>query len=72
MKFLLQRSNAFTVVVMVWLVMIPIILAHSTQIRCVVTDDPLTAVARGTGLVLEDLEALQEVLLPSVHNSQLR
>lgn len=47
-------------------------LAHSTQIRTIIADDPLTAVARGTGLVLEDLEALQEVLLPSVHNSQLR
>lgn len=48
------------------------VIAHATQIRTRVTDDPLTAVVRGTGIVLEDLEALQEVLLPSVHNSQLK
>ncbi len=49
-----------------------VLIAQSTQIRTHVVDDPLTAVVRGAGYVLEDLEALQEVLLPSVHNSQLR
>lgn len=48
------------------------VVARSTQIRTHIADDPLTAVVRGTGIVLEDLESLQEVLLPSVHNSQLR
>lgn len=48
------------------------VVASETQIKTFVTDDPLTAVVRGTGIVLEDLEALQEVLLPSVHNSPLR
>ncbi|MEX0650021.1 MAG: rod shape-determining protein [Candidatus Andersenbacteria bacterium] len=48
------------------------VIARSTQIRTHVADDPLTAVVRGTGIVLEDLESLQEVLLPSVHNSQLK
>jgi rod shape-determining protein MreB len=44
----------------------------ATQIHTRVADDPLTAVVRGTGVVLEDLEALQEVLLPSVHGAQLK
>lgn len=48
------------------------VIAQATQIRTHIADDPLTAVVRGTGLVLEDLESLQEVLLPSVHNSQLK
>lgn len=48
------------------------VIRQSTQIRTVITDDPLTAVVRGTGIVLEDLEALQEVLLPSVHDQRLR
>ena len=48
------------------------VIARETQIRTRVADDPLTAVVRGTGIVLEDLESLQEVLLPSVHSGQLR
>ena len=30
-----------------------------------VTDEPLTAVVRGTGKVLDDLENLKEILIPS-------
>jgi rod shape-determining protein MreB len=48
------------------------VVSQATQIHTRLTDDPLTAVVRGTGFVLEDLEALQEVLLPSVHDRQLR
>lgn len=48
------------------------VIAQATQIRAHVVDDPLTAVVRGTGVVLEDVEALAEVLLPSVHGAQLR
>lgn len=48
------------------------VIARSTQIKTFLADDPLTAVVRGTGIVLEDIEALQEVLLPSVHDSQLK
>ncbi|MEX1998026.1 MAG: rod shape-determining protein [Candidatus Andersenbacteria bacterium] len=48
------------------------VVSQATQINARLTDDPLTAVVRGTGLVLEDLEAVQEVLLPSVHNTPLR
>jgi rod shape-determining protein MreB len=48
------------------------VIAHATQISTRLTDDPLTAVVRGTGFVLEDIEAVQEVLLPSVHDAELR
>lgn len=48
------------------------VITQATSIRTQLTDDPLTAVVRGTGFVLEDLEAVQEVLLPSVHDKPLR
>jgi len=48
------------------------VIREATRIKTRLTDDPLTTVVRGTGFVLEDLEAVQEVLLPSVHNTQLR
>jgi len=48
------------------------VVSNATQIATRLTDDPLTAVVRGTGFVLEDLEAVQEVLLPSVHNASLK
>lgn len=48
------------------------VIFRSTQIRTHITEDPLTAVVRGTGIVLEDLESLQAVLLPSVHDQRLK
>jgi len=48
------------------------VLTHATQITTRLTEDPLTAVVRGTGFVLEDLEAVQELLLPSTHGARLR
>lgn len=48
------------------------VITDATQIHCHIADDPLTAVVRGTGIVLEDIEAVQEVLLPSVHGSELK
>lgn len=41
------------------------ILATATGTTVHVADDPLTAVARGTGVVIEDLSGLNEVLLPT-------
>lgn len=38
-------------------------IADETQIPVTIADDPLTAVVRGTGIVLEDLESLKEVLV---------
>lgn len=37
----------------------------STQTSVHIADDPLTSVVRGTGMVLEDLENLKNVLLPT-------
>ncbi len=42
------------------------LLVHrETKMPVHVADDPLTSVARGTGLVLEDLDSLKEVLVPT-------
>jgi len=35
------------------------------QFPVYVSDDPLTAVVRGTGVILEDIEAYEEVLIAS-------
>lgn len=48
------------------------VIQQATQIKTKLTDDPLTSVVRGTGIVLEDLEAVQEMLLPNVHDVQLK
>lgn len=42
-----------------------LLISQATQTRVYVADEPLTAVARGTGVVLEDLESLEGVLLNS-------
>jgi len=36
-----------------------------TQIPTQILDDPLTAVVRGTGIILEDMEGMSEVLVPT-------
>ncbi len=41
------------------------LIAQTTQTKVFIADDPLTCVARGTGVVLEDLETLESVLLSS-------
>ena len=41
------------------------LLEKETEIPVRVADDPLTAVARGTGIILEDIESLREVLIGS-------
>lgn len=47
------------------------VLTQATQITTRLTEDPLTAVVRGTGYILEDIEAVQDLLLPSVHGARL-
>lgn len=44
------------------------LIAVETNMKVHIADDPLTAVARGTGIVLEDLDSLRDVLLPSQFN----
>ncbi len=41
------------------------LIATTTGTKVYIADDPLTAVVRGTGVVIEDLGGLREVLLPS-------
>lgn len=43
------------------------LLKESTNMPVYIAEDPLTCVARGTGQVLENLDHLQEVLLPTVY-----
>lgn len=38
---------------------------EETQMPVTIADDPLTCVVRGTGVVVEDLESLKDVLLPT-------
>jgi rod shape-determining protein MreB len=44
---------------------LPELISEETEVPVRVADDPLTAVVRGTGLILEDLDNLREVLLSS-------
>jgi len=39
------------------------LIAEETAMPVTITDDPLTAVVRGTGIVLEDLETLKDILV---------
>lgn len=41
------------------------VLTDATETEVHIADDPLTCVVRGTGIVLEDLDALRNVLLPT-------
>lgn len=41
------------------------LLAEETQMPVHLADDPLTCVVRGTGVVVEDLETLKDVLIPT-------
>jgi rod shape-determining protein MreB and related proteins len=41
------------------------LIRKETKMPVHIADDPLTAVARGTGLVLEDLDTLKEILVPT-------
>jgi rod shape-determining protein MreB len=41
------------------------LITKETKMPVHIADDPLTAVARGTGLVLEDLDSLKEILIPT-------
>ncbi len=41
------------------------LITEETKIETKVSDDPLTAVARGAGFVLENIDELQEVLVES-------
>jgi len=46
------------------------LIAQATNTIVHITEDPLTAVVRGTGIVLEDLDSLSGVLLPAEFSSR--
>ena len=43
------------------------VIANHTEVPVRMMEDPLTAVVRGTGVVLEDIESLREVLMENQH-----
>lgn len=45
------------------------IIAQATEIPVRIVDDPRTAVVRGAGILIQEEKLLQEVRLPSAHNS---
>lgn len=47
------------------------LIKKETRIPVHIADDPLTAVARGTGIVLDDLENLKEVLSTTLEESKI-
>ncbi len=48
------------------------LVADQTEMPVRMMEDPLTAVVRGTGVVLEDIESLKEVLVENQHEKYLR
>ena len=48
------------------------LVADQTGMPVRMMEDPLTAVVRGTGIVLEDIETLREVLVENQHEKSLR
>jgi rod shape-determining protein MreB len=48
------------------------LITEETKMPTRVLDDPLTAVARGAGIILEDLDTLREVLMPMDYEGPLR
>ncbi len=48
------------------------LIAEQTQMPVAVADDPMTCVVRGTGLVLEDIESLKEVLVTTQYEKAPR
>ena len=48
------------------------LVADQTEMPVRMMEDPLTAVVRGAGIVLEDIETLREVLIENQHEKSLR
>jgi rod shape-determining protein MreB len=48
---------------------LPELLAQTLKIPVTTSDDPLTAVARGTGIVIENIDDFKEVLIE--HDNEL-
>jgi rod shape-determining protein MreB len=46
--------------------------AEATQMPVHIADDPLTCVARGTGMVLEDLDVMERTLVTETYSRSPR
>lgn len=46
---------------------LPELIKSETQIPTTVMDDPMTAVVRGTSIILEDMENLKNILVPTIN-----
>ena len=46
------------------------VISQAAEVPVRITDDPLTCVVRGTGILLEDRNLLQTVALPSSQEAQ--
>jgi rod shape-determining protein MreB len=42
-----------------------VLLSETLKIPVTIADDPLTAIARGAGIILEDIERFRDVLIES-------
>jgi rod shape-determining protein MreB len=51
---------------------LPRLLEMQLKVPVTVSDDPLTAVARGTGVILEDIEAYKDVLVENTDDISFR
>lgn len=47
-------------------------ISRATEIPVRIADDPVTCTVRGTGLLLEDLKLLQEIVIPSAQEDERR
>jgi rod shape-determining protein MreB len=47
------------------------LIADQTEMPVRMIEDPLTAVVRGTGIVLEDIDSLEDVLLDNQYDKSL-
>lgn len=51
---------------------LPPLLQMQLKVPVVVADDPLTAVARGTGVILEDIETYRDILVENTDDISFR
>jgi rod shape-determining protein MreB len=47
-------------------------LSAETKMPVRIADDPLTCVVRGTGIILDEVEALEKMLVPETYQRPLR
>ena len=51
---------------------LPLLLKTQLKVPIIVADDPLTCVARGTGVILENIEMFKEVVIQNTDDISFR